>query len=47
MKYWKAGPYRDPGRGVVSGRDVSLLIMLMTSMRKPSTPRSSHQRIMA
>ena len=47
VKNWSPGPYGDPGRGVVSGRDVSLLIMLMTSIRKPSTPRSSHQRIMA
>src|SRR5919112_347602 len=28
----------------VSGRRVSLEMKLMTSMRKPSTPRSSHQR---
>ena len=28
-----------------SGSAGSLEIMLMTSMRKPSTPRSSHQRI--
>ena len=30
-----------------SGSAGSLEIMLMTSMRKPSTPRSSHQRIIA
>ena len=42
-----AGPVGEPGRGRVSGRDVSLLIMLITSIRKPSTPRSSHHRIMA
>ena len=47
VKYWSPGPYRDPGRGWVSGSDMSLLIMLMTSIRNPSTPRSSHHRIMA
>ena len=47
MKCWSPGPYKEPGRGVVAGSDVSLLTMLMTSMRKPSTPRSSHHRIMA
>ena len=47
VKYASPGPYRDPGRGTVSGRDVSLLIMLITSIRNPSTPRSSHHRIMA
>ena len=33
----------EPGSRV--GSAGSLEIMLMTSMRKPSTPRSSHQRI--
>ena len=47
VKCWSPGPYKDPGRGCVSGSEVSLLIMLMTSIRNPSTPRSSHHRIMA
>ena len=47
MKYRPPYPYGDPGRGWVSGRDVSLLIMSITSIRNPSTPRSSHHRIMA
>ena len=33
-----AGPYSEPGRGVESGSARSLLSMLTTSMRKPSTP---------
>ena len=44
-------PSAEPGSGGPSGRCPSgataLEIMLMTSMRKPSTPRSSHHRIIA
>ena len=44
-------PSAEPGSGGPSGRwpsgPTSLEIMLMTSMRKPSTPRSSHHRIIA
>ena len=38
-------PYSPSPRSGPSGSAVFLEIMLITSMRKPSTPRSSHQRI--
>ncbi len=37
--------YADPADNRPSGSGTTLEIMLITSIRKPSTPRSSHQRI--
>jgi len=41
------GPDSSPGRTGPSGSAGSFEIRLTTSIRKPSTPRSSHQRIIA
>jgi hypothetical protein len=53
---WMRGPeakcsnpsaYSPPAGAWASGREVVLEMKLMTSMRNPSTPRSSHHRIIA
>ena len=47
MNWPRPSPYGPPSSSGPSFSGSTLEIMLMTSMRKPSTPRASHQRSIA